>query len=61
MISDEAMYVPEEQKSYKQMISEQQKQPSGPQAPGMIEKLVESIMAGKKPNPEEKYTNRGNF
>lgn len=30
-----------------------------PKQQGMIEKLISEIMKGKKPNPEEPYTNRG--
>jgi hypothetical protein len=64
MYADEMIYGPEKQPDLKDMYAKQaaqQKQPQQPEEPGIMQKLIQSIMAGKKPNPEEPYTNRGKF
>ena len=62
MYADEMIYGRQKQPDLKDMYAEQaaqQKQPQQSEEPGMMQKLIQSIMAGKKPNKEEQYTNRG--
>jgi len=61
MLEEEKMYAPDKRKSLKQMYAEEASQPKKQEEPGIMQKLISEILKGKKPNPEEPYTNRGAF